>query len=59
MFQPMKAKQSIAASAAIVTAVGFWMARARKRLLQQDLAERKRMQDEVDRFEGEGGLLLG
>jgi hypothetical protein len=59
MFQLMKAKQSIAASAAIAAAVGFWIARIRKKLLQQQgHAERKCMQDELDRFEGEGGLVL-
>jgi hypothetical protein len=55
----MKAKQTIAASAAVVTAVSYWIAHAWKQAGQrQQQFERKCLQNDLDRFEGEGGLVL-
>jgi hypothetical protein len=55
----MKAKQTIAASAAVVTAVSYWIAHNLKRTVhRQQQFERKCLQNELDRFEGEGGLVL-
>jgi hypothetical protein len=56
----MKAKQSIGGSLAAVAVVGYWLASAVKRTKQQRRHEESRcLQEAIDTFEGEGGLVLG
>jgi hypothetical protein len=55
----MKTKQAISGSVAVAAMISYWIAHAWQKSCRRHQAEQARlMQEAVDTFEGEGGLVV-
>ena len=58
MFSSMKTKQTIGGSVAVAAMISYWLTHAWQKCCRRNQAEQMRfMQEAMDTFEGEGGLV--